>query len=288
MPRLIINADDFGLTRGVNQAIAQLFRAGSLSSATIMVNGSAFQHAVAIAKGLPELGVGCHVVLVDGDPLCDPESIPTLIDSGEKRLRRSLGSFARAALLGTLNEADVEREASAQVRRLLEHGIRPTHLDTHKHTHVFPSILRPLLRVAEHFDIPAIRNPFEQAWSLYVGRGHLLRRLQVKALGLLEQNFHGQLHQHEGRIRTTDGAVGVSATGDLDARTLCSLLNKLPAGTWEFVCHPGFHDEDLDRTTTRLQAEREIEREALLNFVRKQTEKNRIELISFLALRSDT
>ena len=287
-PRLILNADDFGLTRGVNLAIAELFQAGALSSATLMGTGEAFDHAVAIAKQLPGLGVGCHVVLVDGHPLVAPEKIPTLVGSDRESLRSSLGAFSRAALLGKLDAADIEREAGAQISRLLDCGIKLTHLDTHKHTHIFPVVLRPLLRVAARFGIAAIRNPFEQTWSLRIGRGRRLRRLQIRLLGLSERSFHKQVQKYAGRIRTTDGAIGISATGDLDAETLTSLLNHLPAGTWEFVCHPGLCDQDLKNTTTRLLEQREIERKALLGVAWQAADEKDFELISFLALGAGT
>ena len=189
------------------------------------------------------------------------------------------------ALLGRLDESEIEREAGAQISRLREFGITLSHLDSHKHVHMFPAVLRPLLRVAERFGIPAIRNPFEQAWSRKLGHGSLLRRSQLRLLGLLERSFHEQVRRYEGRIRTTDGAIGVFATGSLNAESLTSLLRKLPTGTWEFVCHPGFCDQDLRGVTTRLQGQREVERKALLEVVRHATE-GRIELISFLALQA--
>ena len=286
--RLIVNADDFGLTHGVNRGIADLYRAGALSSATLMANGAAFEDAVALTKQLPELGVGCHVVLVDGDPLSSPTQIRTLLGPDRARLRPSLTAFARAALLGQLDEAEIEQEAGTQITRLLDAGIRPTHLDSHKHTHLFPAVLRPLLRVAERFGIPAIRNPFEQPWSLHLGRGRFGRRLQIQLLRLLEKNFHKQPQIREGRVRTTQGAIGVLATGDLDQATLTLLLTNLPAGTWELVCHPGFSDEDLGRTSTRLLEERDIEREALLTVVQEALAYRSIRLISFDSLAEDS
>ena len=282
--RLIVNADDFGLTHGINRAIAELYRAGALSSTTLMANGEAFADAVALARELPDLGVGCHVVLTDGRPLSNPEEIPSLLGPDRQFLRPSLAAFARSALLGSLNEAEIEREAGAQVLRLLESGIRLTHLDSHKHTHMFPVVLRALLRVADRFSISAVRNPFEQRWSLHLGRGRALRRLQIRLLGLLEPSFHAQLRRYDGRIKTTRGAIGVSATGDLDEATLASLLKRLPSGTWEFVCHPGFCDDDLARTTTRLRRERDVERDALLQTIPRSIDQSVFELVSFAAL----
>lgn len=284
-PRLILNADDFGLTPGVNRAVAELHRAGVLTSATLMANSVAFADAVAIARSLPSLGVGCHVVLTDGVPLSAPSSIPSLLGPDRRSFRAPLSAFARAALLSRLDPAEIELEATAQISRLLDAGIRPTHLDTHKHTHLFPQVLGPLLRVAERLGIPAIRNPFEQPWSLDLGRGRILRRLQIRLLGLLEASFHRQPQIRSGIVRTTSGSLGVSATGDLDAATLSQLLAHLPAGTWEFVCHPGYSDPDLDRITTRLRHQRDIEREALLSVLPPALQSSSApELISFAAL----
>ena len=284
IPRLIINADDFGLTSGVNRGIADLYRAGALSSTTLMANGNAFNDAVSIAKQNPGLGVGCHVVLIDGDPVSPLGQIPTLLGRDRKHFQSSLAAFARAALLGWLDEAEIEQEATAQITRLLDAGIRPTHLDSHKHTHFFPAVLRPLLRVAERFEISAIRNPFEQAWSLHLGRGRLGRRVQIQLLGTLEKQFHAQPQIRDGRVKTTRGAIGVSATGDLDEAMLGLLLENLPPGTWEFVCHPGFSDEELVKTSTRLTLARDIEHKALLTIIPKAVKDGAFQLISFDAL----
>src|SRR5712675_1765891 len=128
-PRLIINADDFGLT----PAIAELHQAHALTSATLMATGAAFDDAVAIAHANPTLGVGCHIVLTDGTPVSPPKSIPTLIGSDGKNFRPSLVDFIQALLRGAIREDDLEREAVAQVQKLQCAGIRVTHLDTHKH-----------------------------------------------------------------------------------------------------------------------------------------------------------
>jgi predicted glycoside hydrolase/deacetylase ChbG (UPF0249 family) len=262
--RLIINADDFGLTLGINRAIAELHHANALTSATLMATGPAFDDAVAIAHANPTLGVGCHVVLTDGVPASDPRTIPTLLGPDGKTFRPSLIDFVQAILRGRINEDDITREAAAQIKLLQHAGIRITHLDTHKHSHLFPTVTRPLLQLAERHSIPAIRNPFEQPWSLALGHGNRLRRLQVKLLSTLHSRFEHQPQIRSSRVLTTDGTIGVSATGHLDAPTLRQLLHALPAnGTFELCCHPGYNDADLDRVTTRLRTHRDVERNAL-------------------------
>jgi chitin disaccharide deacetylase len=263
--RLIINADDFGLTKGVNRAIAELHQANALTSATLMATGPAFDDAVAIAQANPTLGVGCHVVLTDGIPVCDPKSIPTLMGADGKSFRRSLVDFVQALLRGRIREDEIEREVLAQVQKIQRAGIEVTHLDTHKHTHLFPAVTRPLLRVAASACVGAVRNPFERGWSLTLRHGSRMRRLQVKLVGGLQTRFERQPQIRDEHVLTTDGTIGISATGSLYTRTLREILEALPAeGNFELCCHPGYNDKDLDSVTTRLRGHRDVERVALL------------------------
>ena len=259
--RLLINADDFGLTPGVNRAIAELHAAGALPSATLMACGAAFSDAVRTAHTNPTLDVGCHVVLVDGTP--SAPHVHTLATGN--RLRSSLPRFILDLQRGRISESDIEQEATAQIQALQQQGLTVSHVDTHKHTHLFPRVARPLLRAAQACGVPAIRNPFEPAWSASLTRGPLLRKLEVAALRSFQSAFHRLTRQHN--IATTDGCIGVSATGNLDPQNLATLLQNLPPGTWELVCHPGYNDTDLAAITTRLRGTRDIEREALLSAI---------------------
>jgi chitin disaccharide deacetylase len=284
--RLIVNADDFGLTRGVNCAIAELHRAGALTSATLMANASATDDAIAIALATPSLGVGCHVVLVDGEPVISPgRDIPHLADPSTGRFRPSLSSFLlwlygpRPRFTSSaVQAAEIEAEATAQIALLQGRGLRLTHIDTHKHVHMFPAVLHPVLRAARAAGIGVVRNPFEPAWSLRAtSRAPWLRRRQVGLLRSLEPAFQ-RIVAEEG-FTTTDGAIGVLATGTLDAATVQSLVRQLPPGTWELVAHPGYNDADLAQARTRLLESRETERNALLALMQFPE----IELISFAA-----
>jgi predicted glycoside hydrolase/deacetylase ChbG (UPF0249 family) len=281
--RLILNADDFGLTPGINRAIGELHAAGALTSATLMANGPAFDHAVAVARAHPTLGVGCHIVLTDGVPLAPLKHIPGLLAADGMSLRPSLTDFVQALLRGKITPAEIELEAMHQIHKLQHAGIEITHLDTHKHTHLFPVVARRLMALAESNRIHAIRNPFEPAWSLGLNHGSRLRRLAVRLSGALRPSFEAALQPHSGTVSTTDGTVAISATGELTARTLAEVLAALPAtGTYELCCHPGYNDRDLDHVTTRLRAHRNIEREALLTEIpRILAQPNPPELISY-------
>jgi predicted glycoside hydrolase/deacetylase ChbG (UPF0249 family) len=262
---LLINADDFGLTPGVNRSVIELHRAGVLNSATLMATGAFFDDAVALARATPSLEVGCHVVLVDGIPALDPAQVRSLCADGAS-LRPTLGRFAVDLHLGRIRPEEIEAEATAQIRRLQEAGLRVSHVDTHKHTHLFPRVLRPLLRAAKACGVRAIRNPFEPAWAVRVTSGaSALRRLQVAVLGVYRRDFQHLVH--EAGLRTTAGTLGVLATGTADVPgALRQLLANLPGGseTWELVCHPGYPDEHLDRVVTRLRGSRAQEHAALL------------------------
>ena len=280
--RLIVNGDDFGLTAGVNRAILELHEAGVLTSATLMARGAATVEAIEMALATPSLGVGCHVVLVDGEPVLTPDEIPTLIERRTGRFQPTLAAFLRRLLTGGVCSDEMEAEAAAQISLLQGRGIALTHIDTHKHVHMFPAVLRPVLRAARAAGIRAVRNPFEPKWSRRATPcAPWLRRAEVNLLRLLEPAFR-RIVAEEG-FTTTDGAIGVLVTGSLDAGTVASLLSAMPKGTFELVTHPGYPDTDLRRSNTRLLASREIEREALLSIGLK----NYAELVSISRLTAD-
>jgi hopanoid biosynthesis associated protein HpnK len=260
--RLIVNADDFGLTPGVNRAIAELHQAGVLTSTTLMAKATSTEEAIDLARKNPSLGVGCHLVLVDGEPVLPPCEIPTLVDAHTGRFPSELTTFLTRLFTGRIHSAEIEAEVAAQIALLQGRVLRLTHIDTHKHTHMFPAVLRPVLRAARAAGIRAVRNPFEPEWAVRATpRASFLRAAEVWALRRFGPFFR-RLIAEEGFV-TTDGTIAIAGTGVLDIATVRSLLEKLPEGTWELVTHPGYNDAALDKVRTRLRASREIERNAL-------------------------
>jgi len=282
---LLINADDFGLTPGVNRSIVELHQGHALTSATLMATAAFFNDAVALVRANPGLEVGCHVLLVDATPALLPAEIPTLCPDRQS-LRPSLGRFAADLYTGRIREAEIEAEATAQIRRLQAAGLRVSHIDTHKHTHLFPRVLRPLLRAARACGVPAIRNPFEPDWALRATpAASRLRRLAVIALDSNRRAFHRLVA--ESGLATPAGTIGVLATGTADVpsalRSLLAALAKSPhqdGRVWELVCHPGYPDQHLDQIRTRLRASRAEEHAALLD----QVPRSGVELGSWSSL----
>jgi hopanoid biosynthesis associated protein HpnK len=285
--KLIVNADDFGLTAGVNRAIVEAHRGGVVSSATLMANGAAFDDAVTAARSVPNLSVGCHVVLVDGTPVSPPGSLDTLlaIRSAEPgKFYSSLSAFAARAMLGGFDPDQLVAEVTAQIRKIQAAGIQVTHLDTHKHAHIFPEILAALLRAARICGVRAIRNTFVPVKAMsrqFKGKSGLWKRYgQVRMLHTFSRQF-GRQTKRAGLL-TPDGVVGVVETGSVDDSLLRQTLASLPEGTWELVCHPGYNDADLGAIHTRLLESREEERRLLTSpELRKFLEEQKIRVINY-------
>lgn len=269
MRQLIVNADDFGLTSGVNRAIAEAHRDGIVSSATLMANGAAFADAVQAARALPKLSVGCHVVLVDGSPVAPPGGLDTLVairSAEPEKFYSSLSAFAARATLGGFDREQLLEEITAQIRKIQSAGIEVTHLDSHKHAHIFPEILAAMLRAARICGVRAIRSPFVPLKAImaqqFAGKRTLLKRYgQVRILNVFAPHFRRQM-KRSGLV-APDGIIGVIETGLLDAALLRQALASLPDGTWELVSHPGYADQDLRAAHTRLVESRERERALL-------------------------
>jgi len=285
--RLIINADDFGFTSGVNRAILEAHTRGVVTSSTLMANGGAFNEAVGMARTVSALSVGCHVVLIDGAPVLPAERLSTLLgtNSAQARFRDDLKGFAGRALFGKLSAEQIQAEAEAQIRKIQSAGIKVSHFDSHKHTHLFPQVLRPVLRAARNCGVGALRNPFGPRLPLKSGqllaRPNLWTRLaELRVLRRFAKKFH-QSVDAEG-FATADGTLGVEVTGTLDENLFRAIAQNVPEGTWEFVCHPGYNDEDLQKARTRLRASREIELNVLTGAsARDLLEREGIQLISY-------
>lgn len=292
MRNLIVNADDFGLTTGVNRAIAETHASGVLSSATLMAGGRAFEDAIALARAAPKLSVGCHVVLVDGTPTSDPEAVDTMVairSAEPTSFYSSLSAFAARAMLGGFDRDQLVSEVTSQIRKIQATGIQVTHLDTHKHAHIFPEILVALLRAARICGVGAIRNPFvplkAMPAKLFKGKRDLWKRYgQVRMLHTFSRQFLDRTKR--AGIATPDGIVGVIETGTMEGSGYSSLLRQtlasLPEGTWEWVCHPGYNDADLSAAGTRLRDSREQERRLLCSpELRQFLEEQKIRVISY-------
>jgi len=267
--QLVVNADDFGFTPDVNQGIIEAHTRGILTATTLMANGEAFDDAVDLARQTPHLDIGCHLVLIGGRSVLTGKPLPATVS----QLLRAL----------VARQLPVYEELAAQIRRIRQAGLQPTHLDSHKHTHLAPPVLEAVARLGEEFGIPWIRRPFDfplQAWKGTVPR---FKKLTSAALGLLRGRFLRTLERHH--CSATDYFAGFQITGRFRTRELVELLRILPEGSTEFMCHPGRCGDFLLSAPTRLKQSREEELAALTApEVRTALESAGVELVNFRQL----
>lgn len=286
MKRLIVNADDFGFTRGVNAGIVRAFKSGIVTSTTIMANGEAFEDAVSLARANPELGVGCHLAVVGGRPVASPSEIPSLVGRNGA-LPTTLTKLVIKIARGQVPTEEIAREFRAQVLRVASSGIKITHLDSHKHSATHPRVMEALARVATEFGIKCARNPFE---SVFAGRldsqptwAYVKQFALSAAIAPAAIEFTRIAREHG--LKTPDRFFGVKLTGLLDTAAIRSIMESLREGTTELMCHPGIDDDDLAKAHTRLRQARARELEALSDpGLRGIARELGIELISYREL----
>jgi len=244
--RLIVNADDFGFTRDVNEGIVRAHREGILTATTLMAHGDAFDDAVGLAAEVPELDIGVHLTLVGGARY--PASVTDLMIAMARR------------------HIDIAGELRGQIEKVLAAGIRPRHMDAHKHTHLLPPVLRCVAALSREYGIPWVRRPFD--FPLEAKRVPLSRRVLTKAMGALRGRFHSVLTSYG--CRTTDYFAGFSITGLYDITELSMLIRALPDGLTELMTHPGVCTAELRAAHTRLKESRQEELTALTSAEAKQ------------------
>lgn len=252
--RLIINADDFGISRGVNDGIVEAARAGGITSTSLMVNMPDSGDAITRARQCRGISVGLHFNLTVGTALSGASSL-TLGDSSEFY---SLAKLLAAASLGMLDEDDIERECLAQIDRMTRAGFPPTHLDSHRHVHTHPAIYPAVLRAVQARRIPHLRVPCEPlgnggAWAATVKKSLTLLSPLGSRRVAASSNGNGKLGKN------ITGFVGISLQGGSSfGSQLFELVRDLPSGTTELMTHPGYADIALTKRDT-YTVEREIE-----------------------------
>jgi hopanoid biosynthesis associated protein HpnK len=287
MKKLIVNADDFGLTLGVSQAIIEGHQRGIITSTSLLANGRAFDPAVAMCRQAPRLGVGVHLNLTQGTPVLPPASVPSLVRGGGL-LSGSPGSLWRGIVRGKIRLTDVEKELGAQIAKVRAAGVAPTHLDGHKHVHLLPGISRIVIRLAQEYGIKAVRCTLERKAGLL----RLLRRQKGSARRIFKQylssralfwlSWHLKRRLRQGGLVFAGYFYGLTQTGFLDAEALRDIILDLPEGSSELMCHPGYLDEELRKIPTRLREERENELRALMQPALRELVMDRgIQLVSY-------
>jgi len=287
LKNLIVNADDLGWTQGVNRGILEAFHKGIVTSTSLLANGEAFAEGVELTRSAPNLGVGVHLNLSDGAPLATRDEVKSLLDERGMFKGGPESLLVRLARRGLALE-EVEVEWEAQIQAVQKAGIEPTHLDGHKHVHMLPGLFEIALKLAKRHGIGSIRVSLEtstlraalasgssQKTSVVVKQG-----MQARGLKLLARDAR-EMAEKAG-IATADYFCGIAQTGEFTKEGVLRLLKALPEGTTELMCHPGYADEKLKKSATRLQQSRQKELDILTDTeLRKNVATEGIRLIDY-------
>ena len=239
MRRLLVVADDFGLSAGINRGVAAAYKEGIVTSASLLANAPRWEGAVSTARRLPRLKVGVHLCLVGGAPILDPSRVPSLAPAGG-RFRESWREFLTPWLAGWIDREEVRAEWRAQIGRVLASGLQPAHLDSHQHLHVLPDLWAIAVELAREFRIPRIRVPRERGAALPGSQPG--RRLARRALSLV-----ARCPLPDGLPRSCDRFFGGAEAGHLSVASLGCILRSIPAGWSELMVHPGNPEPALAR-----------------------------------------
>jgi hopanoid biosynthesis associated protein HpnK len=239
LKQLIVNADDLGLTPAVNRGVVRAFQDGIVTSASLLVTGSAFENAVALAQQNPKLDIGLHLALVEERAVLGPDVLPTMVDE-TGRFPRTSTEFIQRALLGGISWHEVEQEIAAQIALFQTTGLPLSHLDSHQHLHMFPPVFQIVRRLARWMDNVWIRNP-AGPWrkSPDTSLGRWAQRLGLNLTCLAARGL-----RDGSQPQMPDGLYGFEVSGCLTRPALKQILRRIPDGLYELICHPGEHDAD--------------------------------------------
>jgi len=285
MIRAIVNADDFGLSRGINDGIILAHRQGILTSATLMANMPGFDHAVGLAKENPKLGVGVHLNIVRGKPLSPPETIPSLL-TPEGLFPADMPYLLKKIRKKGLRPEEIEREFRAQIEKTLAAGIRISHFDSEKHAHTIPLIFGLALKLAAEYKIRRIRFINEVCLTFPPAQS-----LKSWLISYWCSSMKKKIR--ENGIMVADRFYGLCKSGRMTAARLGNILGSLVRGTSEIMVHPGFVTPELADLepvigSYYIHKFREAELKALLDDRLREIVRARdIRLINFHELRDD-
>ncbi len=256
MKKLILTADDFGLSLPVNEAVEQSHCRGVLGCASLMVGARAAGDAVERARRLPALKVGLHLVLVDGFPLLSPREIPLLVDKKGQFSPRLVLSGIRFFFRQPVRR-QLEAEIRAQFHAFQKTGLNLDHVNTHHHMHLHPTVLALILKVGTDYGMKAVRFPYEPPWPSWrasrrgLGRKILLRLFLSPWLALLRDRLNGA------RVHSNQFLFGLNDSGNMHLDLVLRFLEHLPRGVTEIYFHPAIPERDRGKGNEARGAEYE-------------------------------
>lgn len=232
MKRLVVTADDFGAAVAVNEAVERAHRDGILTAASLMVAGEAVDDAVARARAMPTLGVGLHVVLVDGWPVLPADRLPSLVDS-HGRFRADMGRMSFKIFASPAARRQLALEVEAQFAAFAATGLPLDHVNAHKHFHLHPTVAATILRIGRRYKMKAVRAPIEPRRLLRTIDGsRMVPRIETAWARLVRRRMRAA------NMSVPDQVLGLAWSGSMTAHRLRGVLEHLPPGLTEIYSHP--------------------------------------------------
>lgn len=251
--RLIVNADDFGRSHSINEAVIRAHQGGILTSASLMVNGSAFDHAVRLARENPTLAVGLHLSLVCGRSTLKPTEVPALVDNRYNFTQNPVWAGLKYYFYPRIR-AQLRHEIHAQFQRFHQTGLRLDHLNGHLNLHLHPTVFSILTRHAAEWKLRHFRLTRDRFWlNLRLAGGRTLyRATHGLVFWVLAARCRARLQKHG--LKHTRSVFGLLQDSRVDERFLLGLLPRLPRGDSELYCHPS--ENELRHETEALVSPR--------------------------------
>lgn len=242
MKRLIVTADDFGASLGVNEAVERAHREGVLTAASLMIGAPEAQDAIGRARRMPQLGIGLHVALTNAHPVLAPQRVPDLVNARGEFDANLVRAGVRYFFLPRVRR-QLEAEIRAQFEAFAATGLVLDHADAHNHIHVHPTLFALILKVGRDYGLRAMRIPSEPAnasWSgignaLLIGPWAALMRTRLRSAGII----------------ANDALFGLNDTGRLSERRVIEIVTALPDGLSELYLHPVVHERNAMPSTAK-------------------------------------
>ena len=286
MKKLIVTADDFGLSNEVNQAVFQAHTQGILTSASLMISAPAVAEAIAMAKDMPTLGVGLHLTLVEGSSVLPHEEIPDLVDANQKFSNDIVRSGIRYFFSPKIKK-QIEKECEAQIKKFLETGLSLDHIDSHNHLHIHPTIANIVIKLAKKYSIPAVRLPLpvnKLLMNVIPAKAGIQISARLQLMVMLPSTLLLRRKLRRSHIKYNDVIFGLSETGAMVEEAWKKIIPQIKEGVTEVYTHPALLTTGiLKETMPDYQHQKELS--ALMSpQIRDQLSKAGIELTSFSAL----
>jgi len=270
---VIINADDFGLSEEINKGIVQSFKKGIVTSTSLLVNREGFEDAVIKIKQNPKLDIGIHLNIFRGKPLT---KLSYIVNKKGRFLENQILFFLKYSINKKLFAKEASQEFEAQIKKAKMHKIKISHIDTEKHIHIFPEVMKAVIHIAKKYKINAIRFPFE-SYELPIKsdnsqnlKNKISRIFYNKNIRILKAN----------NIKVTK-FYGISLSKNYSLKNLTIFLNCLKQGVTELSCHPGMNS----KKSSYIDSYREQELKVLTSSkIKEEINKNKIELTNFTRL----